>query len=191
MLTITGWAERRRRGSAARDTRAIPVTLTSSTRAHSASSFWLTSPAAPMPALLTSTSRPPSSWATTPIAVVDRFGVGDVAGHGEQSVGGALDAAVEDRDLRAAGVQQAGGGRADTAGAAGHHGHQAVQIRSGHFSPFRESWVDVDLGSGTGAVRSPAGQHWTDLVQADRRGDQGPWVDRPVGIGRDGRVESR
>ena len=49
----------RNAGSAARVTRAIPTTLTLKTRSHSASSLAAMSPAAPMPALFTSTSNPP------------------------------------------------------------------------------------------------------------------------------------
>ena len=42
VFTTAACGERRRCGSAVRMTRAMPVTLTSSTRAHSASLFWLT-----------------------------------------------------------------------------------------------------------------------------------------------------
>ena len=60
VFTIAPPPDSRRCGSAARATRVIPRTLTSKTRRHSSSSLSSTVPCAPMPALLTSTSSPPS-----------------------------------------------------------------------------------------------------------------------------------
>jgi hypothetical protein len=61
VFTIAAAPDRRRCGSAAADMRAMPTTLTSSTRSHSWSSLSATVPWAPMPALFTSTSIPPRS----------------------------------------------------------------------------------------------------------------------------------
>ena len=63
VLTIAAWprsrAAWRSSGSAARVTRTMPSTFTSSTRCHSASSLSSTVPAAPMPALFTTMSSRP------------------------------------------------------------------------------------------------------------------------------------
>src|SRR5674476_349523 len=59
-FTTAAASEARNSGSAAAVTRAIPITFTSSTRAHSASSLSSTVPTALIPALLTRMSRPPS-----------------------------------------------------------------------------------------------------------------------------------
>src|SRR5665811_1910834 len=59
-FTTAAAAEARNSGSAAAVTRAIPITFTSSTRAHSASSLSSTVPTALIPALLTRMSSPPS-----------------------------------------------------------------------------------------------------------------------------------
>src|ERR1700761_2237261 len=68
VLTIAACADARRCGRAARVTRTIPTTLTSYTRCHSSSGLSLTVPAAPMPALFTRMSRPPSASAAAPTA---------------------------------------------------------------------------------------------------------------------------
>ena len=60
VFTTAAWPDSRRYGQAARDTRAVPITFTSSTRCHSSSVLSATLPWAPIPALLTSKSRPPS-----------------------------------------------------------------------------------------------------------------------------------
>jgi hypothetical protein len=61
-------ADRRRWGGAARTRRAVPTRLTSRTRCHSSSVTSLTPPVEPMPALETTTSRPPSRSATSATA---------------------------------------------------------------------------------------------------------------------------
>lgn len=61
VLTIAACADARRAGSVARVTRTNPRMFTSRTRCHSASSLSATPPCAPIPALLTSTSSPPSA----------------------------------------------------------------------------------------------------------------------------------
>jgi hypothetical protein len=68
-LTIAALGEERKWGRAARDTRAMPKTLTSKTRRHSSSELAATSPTAPMPALLTTMSRRPYSATTAAIAL--------------------------------------------------------------------------------------------------------------------------
>lgn len=50
--------------------------------------------------------------------------------------------------------------------------------------------VDVDLGSRSGAGGALACEDGTGLFQVDGRGDQGPGVDGPVGVGLDGGVEA-
>src|SRR4051794_8339231 len=51
-------------------------------------------------------------------------------------------------------------------------------------------WVDVDLRPGTRACGSLAGEHASDLLEIDRRRDQRPRVDGPVGVRLDGRGQT-
>src|SRR3954462_12631204 len=70
VLTIAADGEFLRCGSAARASRTIPTTLTSNTRCHSSPSLAVTSPCAPIPALLTRMSRRPKRSTTASIADV-------------------------------------------------------------------------------------------------------------------------
>src|SRR5690606_24462609 len=68
VLQTAADGDSRNHGSAAEVTRAMPVTLTESTRAHSSSSFAVMSPCAPMPALLMRMSMRPNRSPTAATA---------------------------------------------------------------------------------------------------------------------------
>ena len=68
VLTTAAFDDARRYGRAARVTRTRPTTFTSNTRCHCSSGLSSTVPDAPMPALLTKTSIPPSTCAAASTA---------------------------------------------------------------------------------------------------------------------------
>src|SRR6184192_1461953 len=68
VLTIAADGEFLRCGNAARASRTMPTTLTSNTRCHSSSPLAVTSPCAPIPALLTRMSRRPKRSTTASTA---------------------------------------------------------------------------------------------------------------------------
>ena len=124
-FTMAAAGERRRAGRAAADTRAMPTTLTSRTRCHSASSLSSTVPTAAMPALLTTMSRRPclASTACTASSTWAR----SVTSHRTLVlVGGVLD--VEDRHRGTPSPQLAGDGGADAGATAGDHRDQAGEV---------------------------------------------------------------
>ena len=124
-FTMAAAGERRSAGRAAADTRAMPTTLTSRTRCHSASSLSSTVPTAAIPALLTTMSRRPCLASTASDGLVDLGPVGDVASD-VVLVGGVLD--VKDRHRRTSRAQLPGDGGTDAGATAGDHRDQAGEL---------------------------------------------------------------
>src|SRR4051812_11124390 len=173
-------------GSAARETRTMPSTLTSKTRAHSASSLSSTVPWAPMPALLTTMSMPPSASAAA--ATASRIDGSSVTSAWKPSSG------FSTSGCRSRQATWAPRSRSSVAVARPMPEAPPVTIavrpaNSGMGQTSRE-WalpprVDMDLGPGA-ARAMVAGEHAGDLVEAHGRGDDRPRVDRAVRVRLDG-----
>ena len=128
-------------GSAARTVRQTPSMSTSKTRSHSslpiprtvATCVWA------MPALATTTSRPPKRSTVSATAACIAPLVGDVGADPDRPLADPLGrlarllgVEVDDRDRGAAHVDLAGGLEADPPGGAGHQRHLSVQVVDGH-----------------------------------------------------------
>ena len=181
-MTIAACSDARRWGRAAAETRAMPTTFTSRRCAHSASSFSDTSPIAPMPALFTSASRPPSDSAAC--ATLASTAARSVMSHEElEEPAVACDRAIDDRDLRASLGEQPGRRGADAAGASGHEGGQSVEVA--HVSSLirGSTWI---LGAEVASWGRQPRQCVVSLAQGHDGGDQRTRIDGAGGVRRDG-----
>src|SRR4029450_4557574 len=188
VFTTAACGDWRRCGSAARVTRAMPVTFTSSTRAHSASLFWLTSPTAPTPALFTRTSRPPSR-STTSLTAASIAGV-SVTSQPRASTPGAPSVLRSRTATRTAPLEQTRGRCTNPARATCDDGDEPLEV--GHVGVLSaEQRIDMDLGPRAGRLRPFASEHGADLLKADGGGDERPGIDGTTRVRRDSRVEAR
>ena len=148
------------------------VRLASRTSVKSSSFIRISSVSRVMPALLTSTSTGPWSLLDLGERAVDGVGVGDVALHAEQPVGGAA-AAVGDRHRVALLGEGPGDGQADPPVAAGHQHRSAPRCHS----PAPSLRRNLVGGRGSHPVRAAVGgRHAAQRFRPQIGQAPGPWA---------------
>jgi hypothetical protein len=74
--------------------------------------------------------------------------------------------------------------------AAADDGDESLEV--GHVGVLSyEQWIDMDLGTGPGRIRTFSDEHGADLLEADRGGDEWPGIDGTARVRRNGGVETR